>query len=174
MSLKSIIETSDFFEGAMFYYTENWKISNQSYDSNFFLENVSFICKWLENWFILPSSKLVVWWLALSNIKHYWNDFGSFEKLSVILLEKWYENNIIDLQVTKPKEDGKDYLKFANSTFSYSIKWEKRKLSKNTTKSSRSINMVSAYLHLWDKIIEYWNEYKLTGEVKTIDFNNIL
>lgn len=168
-SLDLLIKKSDFFNNDTIFYSKN-KIF---YWKNFIKEKNEII-EWLRKWNILPTSKIIVWSISVINLKHFWNDYWNFQKLDDFYKKLWIENSIYKLQITKNKEDWLDFLNFSNETYSYNFSKDKSKIYKNKTKKTRSLNMLSWYIHLWYSIKKYYNEYINTKEIKDIEFWNII
>lgn len=106
----------------------------------------------IENNFLLPIYEWLRYWF---NFLEWWN---------------YKENNIDNLQITKNKEDWIDFIKFSNATYSYNFSEDKKKIYKNKTKNSRSLNLLSCYIHLWRELSNIYNDFLLNNSIKEIEF----
>ncbi|MCA9387354.1 hypothetical protein KC669_04945, partial [Candidatus Dojkabacteria bacterium] len=137
--LKNLISKTSLFKDPLF---RNIK-SKEKITKEEFLTDSKRIIDALKEQFILPSHEIVLWSLALSDIKHYGNDFGFFCNFQSILDNLAIKNNLHKLQLTLPKQDGKNFIEFENS---YSFILIGNKLIRTNTKISRVTNLISIYL----------------------------
>lgn len=117
----------------------------------------------------LPANQLFLWALAKAGIQHYGNDFGFFEKYSAVS-----GTDYTDLQYTKPKQDGKNFVTFQNSlSFRYDI--EKDSLINTSSKLSRINDITNVMLHVGTKnFSERYQDYIKTGSESQIKMGEIL
>lgn len=124
---------------------------------------------------LAPSREILAWSLALANIKHFGKDYGFFSYLWNYLRNHGINSNFKALQETSHQGDGVDFIQFG-SVRSYSLQnmLGKYSLMRANTKLSRVTNIVSIYLHLGEKIYEFWGEYLKSGQVKCINMGEII
>lgn len=114
---------------------------------------------------LLPSKDIVNWALAISQVRHFGNDYGMFARLGDYLASIGIANDIKNLQLTEHKKDGTNFIDLANPFYytEYSDDMSD-KLKKINTSSSKGVNMVSVYMHLgregFKSAIDSWFAYK--------------
>jgi hypothetical protein len=144
-------------------------------NKNEVISNLDSIVKLLQDKKIIPSNQIILWSLQLAGIKHFGNDFNFHNAMHLALNDFSVENDINTLQVTQPKEDGSNFIEFAEVK-SYHIQQlsDKKRIVKTPTKKSRVNDIPNLYLHLGDKLHDYWDNYNKTASMKTILMGEVI
>lgn len=136
-------------------------------------EEILQICDYLECGKIVPAQEIITWSFALAGIKHVGNDYGVYSKLADYFYSDEELSELSNKQITKPKEDGCNFIKFSSPTFHYKRLGEK--LKKEPSNPNRSMNFLSAFLHLGkDGLSNSINNYVDHGEVTSLTFGEII
>ncbi len=147
--LLNILNETEIFSYPYFREVDQVNLINLLYnDKQSITKNIDEIVLLLKRKAIMPSQTIVDWALGLANLKHFGNDYGIRKELHEYL-SSFYENiNIQSLQTTEYKQDGTNFINYDPSIHVYSYKLINGKFKKTLGNSSRSMNFVSAYIHL--------------------------
>jgi hypothetical protein len=139
------------------------------------IDNIDRIVGLLSAQKIIPSNQVILWSLQLAGIKHFGNDFGFHNSVHSALNSLSIENDINSLQLTLPKKDGLNFVEFDKVT-SYHVQqyMDKKRIVKTPTKATRVNDITNLYLHLGDKVINYWDDYNRTGKTVRIPMGRII
>lgn len=173
----NLLKLTDLFKPPYFRCIDVNKSNRKYNDKTYIITHIKDIVELLRNKEILPSHELFFWAWSLSNIKHFGNDFGFLNKLEETFTNLHIPNKVGSLQVSKPKEDGKNFIEFENvvSYTTYKNASGKDKFKKIPSKLSRVSGFTNVYLHLGrDGILKAWENYLKQKEVTKIKMGELI
>lgn len=119
-------------------------------DKEYVLRNLDEILSDMAKNVLVPTYEILFWTLFLSDIPHFGNDYGFFDRLKKTLDHLNVLHSDRQIQLTQHKEDSQFIVKFEKDrSFSYFVRDNHRTARRNNSlKSSKISSLPALYLHL--------------------------